>query len=197
MIFLRSNDLDVKMTIRPEKTIFKLQLQVTPSRRSYVSHDNADVALDRKAYAAAEILAARDARLCAERSRLAQIADWCQSGETLNQIGSRPEVSDVTILRWMTMEGISRRKRYGGRRSYAVAGNVCPASSRRRGDNPEPDHHDGPLLLLQQRRWTIAVARERKQGMAGVQDGAGGVQGTAGGFAERAAVARAILYRAR
>jgi len=56
-------------------------------------------------------------------------------------------------------------------------------SGRRRGDDPGPDHHDGPLMLPPQlpaqHLWSI-VARERKQGCAGVQDGAGGVHGTAG-----------------
>jgi hypothetical protein len=79
-------------------------------------YDNAVVALNRKAAAAAKILAARDARLSAERSRLVQIADWYQSGESLKQIGSRLGASDVTILRWMANEDIPRRKRYGGRR---------------------------------------------------------------------------------
>jgi hypothetical protein len=117
MIFLRSNDLAAKMTIRPDKTIFQVATAgYTAEKIVYFLYDNADVALDRKAVAAAEILAARDARLPAERSRLAQIADWYQSGESLKQIGSRLGVSGVTILRWMAKEDISRRKRYGGRR---------------------------------------------------------------------------------
>ena len=118
LLFLRSNDLDAKMTIRPDKTIFQIATAgYTAERIVCFLYDNTDVALDRKAAAATEILAARDAQLCAERSRLAQIADWYQSGETLKQIGSRLEVSNVTILRWMAKEGIPRRKRYGGRRS--------------------------------------------------------------------------------
>jgi L-lysine 6-monooxygenase (NADPH-requiring) len=57
---------------------------------------------------------------------------------------------------------------------------VAPASSRRRSDNPGPDHDDGPLMLLEQHLWSIVVARGRKQGGTGVQDGAGGVHGAAG-----------------
>ena len=117
MIFLRSNDLAAKMTIRPDKTIFQVATAgYTAEKIVCFLYNNADVALDRKAAAAAKILAARDARLSAERSRLAQIADWYQSGESLKQIGSRLGVSNVTILRWMAKEDIPRRKRYGGRR---------------------------------------------------------------------------------
>jgi len=117
LLFLRSNDLDAKMTIRPHKTIFQVATAgYTAEKIVCLLYDNADVVLDRKAATATEIVAARDARLRAERSRLAQIANWYRSGETLKQIGSRLEVSDVTILRWMTREGIPRRKRYGGRR---------------------------------------------------------------------------------
>jgi len=59
------------MTIRPDKTIFQVATAgYTAEKIVYFLYDNADVALDRKAVAAAEILAARDARLPAERSRL-------------------------------------------------------------------------------------------------------------------------------
>jgi hypothetical protein len=117
LLFLRNNDLDAKMTIRPDKTIFQIATAgYTAEKIVSFLYDNADVALDRKAASAAKIRAARDARLSAERSRLAQIADWYQSGESLEQIGSRLRVSNVTILRWMVNAGIPRRKRYGGRR---------------------------------------------------------------------------------
>jgi len=29
---------------------------------------------------------------------------------------------------------------------------------------PDPDHHDGPLMLLEQHLWSIGVAREREPG---------------------------------
>jgi hypothetical protein len=44
-------------------------------------------------------------------------------------------------------------------------------------------------MLLPQHLWSIVVARERKQGSTGVQDGAGGVHGTARWFAGRPAAA--------
>ena len=76
----------------------------------------------------------------------------------------------------------------------AVAGDVHPLSAT---VSPEPDHHDGPSMLLEQPQWTIVVAREREQGSTGVPDGAGGVRGATGGpgrpgpVSRRGAAARA------
>jgi alpha/beta hydrolase fold len=41
-------------------------------------------------------------------------------------------------------------------------------------------------MLPEQRLWSIVVAREQRQGSTGVQDGAGGVHGTAGRVRGRA-----------
>jgi hypothetical protein len=57
LLFLRSNDLDAKMTIRPDKTIFQIATAgYTAEKIVSFLYDNADVALDRKAAAAAKIL---------------------------------------------------------------------------------------------------------------------------------------------
>jgi hypothetical protein len=64
---------------------------------------------------------AERARLDQELARLSQIADWYQDGASLQQIGLRLGVSNVTILRWMKEGGIPRRERHGGRRSMAAS----------------------------------------------------------------------------
>ena len=90
-----------------DKTIFQVATAGRAAEKivSFL-YGNAEVALDRKAANAAKIVAARDARLnfSAERSRLAQIADWYQDGASLKLIGSRLGVSDVT-----TSAGCSRQ----------------------------------------------------------------------------------------
>jgi transposase len=64
-------------------------------------------------------LSAELIRLDLERERLARIAAWYQDGASLQQIGLRLGVSNVTILRWMKQAGIPRRERHGGRRRMA------------------------------------------------------------------------------
>lgn len=159
LLFLRSNNLAARMTIRPDRTIFQIATAgYTAEKIVCFLYDSADVALDRKAASATEIVAARAARLRAERSRLAQISDWYQSGESLKQIGSRLGVSNVTILRWMVEAGIPRRTRYGGRRpNYLILFSVplAPTSVARAVDH-------GPLAAQaqcvcgcpQEDRWT-------------------------------------------
>jgi transposase-like protein len=120
LLFLKGNGLGARMTIRSDKTIFQVATAgYTAEKIVSFLYRNAEVALDRKAASAARIAAARDARLSAERSRLAQIADWYQGGASLKLIGSRLGVSDVTILRWMEKADIPRRGRHGGRRRIA------------------------------------------------------------------------------
>lgn len=123
LLFLKSNGLGARMTIRPDKTIFQVATAGCTAE-SIVSflYENAVVALDRQAASAAKIAAAKDARLDAERSRLAQIAEWYQGGASLKVIGSRLGVSGVTILRWMDKAGIPRRERHGGRRRVVTDG---------------------------------------------------------------------------
>jgi hypothetical protein len=118
LVFLQNNGLGARITIRPDKTIFQVATagHIAEKIVSFL-YEDATVALDRKAAKAAKIVAAKDARLNAERSRLAQIAEWYQGGASLKLIGSRLGVSNVTILRWMEQAGIPRRKRYGGRRA--------------------------------------------------------------------------------
>lgn len=117
LLFLKSNGLGARMTIRPDKTIFQIATAGYIAEKIVVFlYGNATVALDRKAATAAKITAMREARLSAERARLIQIADWYQDGASLKQIGLRLGVSNVTILRWMEQAGIPRRERYGGRR---------------------------------------------------------------------------------
>lgn len=117
LLFLKSNGLGARMTIRPDKTIFQIATAgyIAEKIVSFLYRDAA-VALDRKAASAVKIAVARDVRLSAERARLDQIADWYQDGASLQQIGLRLGVSNVTILRWMEQAGIPRRERYGGRR---------------------------------------------------------------------------------
>jgi len=117
LLFLRNNGLAARMTIRPDKTIFQIAT-AGYSAENIVSflYRDATVALDRKAARAARIIAAKDARLNAEHARLDQIAEWYRSGASLKLIGSRLDVSAVTILRWMEKAGIPRRERLGGRR---------------------------------------------------------------------------------
>ena len=116
--FLQSNDLGARITIRPEKMIFQVATAGHIAEKIVSSlYENASVALDRKVASAAKILAAKDARLSAERFRLAQIAEWYQGGASLKLIGLRLGVSDVTILRRMEQGGIPRRERHGGRRA--------------------------------------------------------------------------------
>lgn len=120
LLFLKSNGLGARMTIRPDRTIFQIATAGHTAEKivSFLYRD-ASVALDRKAASAAQIAAAEDARLSAHRALLAQIAGWYQDGASLKLIGSRLGVSDVTILRWMEKEGIPRRQRRGGRRRIA------------------------------------------------------------------------------
>jgi hypothetical protein len=118
LVFLQNNDLGARITIRPDKTIFQVATagHIAEKIVSFL-YEDATVALDRKAAKAAKIVAAKDARLNAERSRLVQIAEWYRGGASLKLIGSRLGVSNVTILRWMEQAGIPRRQRYGGRRA--------------------------------------------------------------------------------
>ena len=124
MSFLNSNNLDAKMTIRADKTIFQVATAGHTAEKIVVFlYRDATVALDRKAATAAKIAAMRDAHLSAERfridqhnARLAKIAAWYQDGASLQQIGLRLGVSNVTILHWMEQAGIPRRERHGGRR---------------------------------------------------------------------------------
>jgi transposase len=127
LLFLKSNGLGARMTIRPDKTIFQIATAGYIAEKIVVFlYENATVALDRKAVTAAKIATMRDvhlsaerARLDRERGRLIQIADWYQDGASLKQIGMRFGVSDVTILHWMEQAGIPRRQRHGGRRRMA------------------------------------------------------------------------------
>jgi transposase-like protein len=121
LFFLESNALAARMTIRPDKTIFQVATAGHTAEEivSYL-YRNAAVALDRKAASAAKIAAVKDARLAAECSRLAQIAEWYRGGASLKLIGSRLGVSDVTILRWMEKAEMPRRERYGGRQRTAL-----------------------------------------------------------------------------
>ena len=122
--FLKSNDLGAKMTIRADKTIFQVATAGhTAEKIVAFLYRDATVALDRKAITAAKIVAMSDAHLSAERfrldqhnARLAKIAVWYQDGASLQQIGLRLGVSNVTILHWMEQAGIPRRERHGGRR---------------------------------------------------------------------------------
>lgn len=112
------------MTIRADKTIFQVATAGHAAEKIVVFlYKNATVALDRKAASAAKIVAMSDAHLSAERfrldqhnARLAKIAAWYQDGASLQQIGLRLGVSNVTILHWMEQAGIPRRERHGGRR---------------------------------------------------------------------------------
>ena len=122
LVFLQSNGLGARMTIRPDKTIFQVATAGHIAERivSFL-YENATVALDRKAASAAKIAVAKGVRLEMQRSRLAQIAEWYQAGASLKLIGSRLGVSDVTIMRWMEEARIPRRQRFGGRRrQFAV-----------------------------------------------------------------------------
>lgn len=127
LLFLKSNGLGARMTIRPDKTILQIATAGYIAEKIVVFlYENATVALDRKAVTAAKIATMRDvhlsaerARLDQERARLIQIADWYQDGASLKQIGMRFGVSDVTILPWMEQAGIPRRQRHGGRRRMA------------------------------------------------------------------------------
>jgi transposase-like protein len=127
MSFLKSNELSAKMTIRADKAIFQISTAGHIAEKIVVFlYGNATVALDRKVASATKIIAMRDAHLSAEairldleRARLARIADWYQDGASLQQIGLRLGVSNVTILRWMKQAGIPRRERHGGRRRVA------------------------------------------------------------------------------
>jgi hypothetical protein len=127
MSFLKSNELSAKMTIRADKTIFQIATAGHIAEKIVAFlYENATVALDRKAASATKIVAMRDAHLSAEairldleRARLARIAAWYQDGASLQQIGLRLGVSNVTILRWMREGGIPRRERHGGRRRMA------------------------------------------------------------------------------
>jgi hypothetical protein len=125
LLFLGSNDLDAKMTIRPDKTIFQIATAgYTAEKIVSFLYDDAEVALDRKAATATKILAARDARLCAERSRLAQIADWYRSGESGSsklaemrlQLATVCEICvvlqpyrETLFMPWMSPRGAGRR----------------------------------------------------------------------------------------
>jgi transposase len=125
--FLKSNNLGAKMTIRADKTIFQIFTAGHIAEKIVAFlYGDATVALDRKAASAAKIIAMRDAHLSAElirldleRERPARIAAWYQDGASLQQIGLRLGVSNVTILRWMKQAGIPRRERHGGRRRMA------------------------------------------------------------------------------
>ena len=127
LLFLKSNGLGARMTIRPDKTIFQIATAGYIAEKIVVFlYRNATVALDRKAASAAKIATMRDvhlsaerARLDQERARLTQIAGWYQDGASLKQIGLRLGVSDVTILHWMEQAGIPRRERHGGRHRMA------------------------------------------------------------------------------
>jgi transposase len=124
MSFLKSNELGARMTIRADKTIFQVATAGHTAEKIVVFlYRDATVALDRKAASAAKIAAMSDTHLSAERfrldqerARLAKIAAWYQDGASLQQIGLRLGVSNVTILRWMEQAGIPRRERQGGRR---------------------------------------------------------------------------------
>jgi hypothetical protein len=120
LLFLKDNGLGARMTIRPDKTIFQVATAgYTAEKIVAFLYRNAEVALDRKAASAAKIVAAREARLSTERSRITQITDWYRDGASLKLIGSRLGVSDITILRWMEKADIPRRERYGGLRRVA------------------------------------------------------------------------------
>jgi len=121
LAFLKSNGLGARMTIRPDKTIFQVATagHIAEEIVSFL-YKNAVVGLDRKTASAEKITIAKDTRLGAQRSRLAQIAEWYQSGASLKLIGSRLGVSDVTIMRWMERARIPRRQQYGGRRRAAT-----------------------------------------------------------------------------
>jgi hypothetical protein len=117
LVFLKSNGLGARMTIRPDKTIFQVATAGhTAEKIVSFLYEGATVALDRKAARVAKIAAAKEARLNMQRSRLVQIAEWYQAGASLKLIGSRLGVSDVTIMRWMEEARIPRRERFGGRR---------------------------------------------------------------------------------
>jgi transposase len=124
MSFLKSNELGARMTIRADKTIFQVATAGHIAEKIVIFlYRDAAVALDRKAVTAERIAAMSDAYLSAERFRLdqhnvrlAKIAAWYQDGASLQQIGLRLGVSDVTILHWMERAGIPRRERHGGRR---------------------------------------------------------------------------------
>jgi hypothetical protein len=143
--FLQRNGLGARMTIRPDKTIFQIATAGhTAERISSFLYENATVALDRKAASAAKIAVAREtwldmdrARLDLHRARLAQIAEWYQAGASLELIGLRLGVSDVTIMRWMEEARIPRRPRSGGRQRRAAVPPIMRLT-------PEPGGEYGP-----------------------------------------------------
>jgi len=120
--FLQSNDLSAKITIRANKTIFQVATAGHTAEKIVVClYRHATVSLNRKAVTAAKIVAMSDAhdsverfRLDEQHARLAKITSWYQEGASLQQIGLRLGVSNVTILRWMEQAGIPRRERQGG-----------------------------------------------------------------------------------